>query len=327
MNIKKYTSNKRLLSVDDPSIYYENTVDPETPEQDSTFIRAATAASTAECVDTNTLYLIQDSAAPAGTYVPYVKTGTGAIERLPNPFNKGPTLPYPDAHNLCELNDNLVAIDNHLYALRKELSYWNLYEIAYSVEKTADFSSTLASLAPGEALIINMDNIFEYEGQRYKRGDIIVRLTNGTYVTIESSMAGFYYPSKILSTGTRTYQIYYQYHQTNDIIDDATALTSVPLATPHTQEYYNVESADPASSHMYGLRIEVTSGTTSFATSFASHTYEGQAIPPVIKMFNSLGEEIWLDFTCNVANDATQYTLTIPSKPKNWTDLRFIYVK
>jgi len=51
----------------------------------------------------------------------------GTYRKMPNPFSKGPTLPYPTLSHgdsaIYQLNDNLVAIDNHLYALRKELSY------------------------------------------------------------------------------------------------------------------------------------------------------------------------------------------------------------
>ena len=314
-------TSRPLLTIDDPTIY-KGEYEP--------FVNSVEVATTTECTQENVLYLV----ASGTERVPYVKTPTG-VEILPNPFSRGPTLPYPNANNIYQLNDNLVAIDNHLYALRKELSYWNLYQISYSVDKADDLSGALASIGPGEALIINADGELSYEGQSYSRGDIILRLTDGTYITIKSSTSGYYYPTKVKKNGNN-YTLYYRYWQDTTISDQATEITRVQtdteegLTSPYRTEYFDVDIASAADSFMYGIKQDM-SGTNSY-TFEAVVNGEGtsqKVIPPIIKFFTENGEEIAVDFTCTYAASGTQhtYTLEISSTSSKPSSLKYAYIK
>lgn len=245
---------------------------------------------------------------------------------MPNPFSKGPTIPYPDLEGsenlkLAQLNENLIAIDNHLYALRKELSYWNLYQISYSVDNTDDFSIILSSLAPGEALIINFEGILSYEGVEYKRGDVIVRLTNGEYVTIEGSSAGFYYPCQIVAEpGTKLYTLKYRYYQGAKANSGEQSIPSSGiLSKPYEFETYQVQGGEVSDSFIYGIKEEIAAGTNAYSYSFDVAKKDNNLIPPIIKFFNSNGEELWMDFSCTAngaGSAATQYTVSLNSRPK-----------
>lgn len=314
MNIRKVTSNRPLLTIDDPTIYQG---------EYSSFVRSAEVGTTTACTEENVLYLVGSGS----DRVPYVKTPTG-VEILPNPFSRGPTLPYPNAQNIHQLNDNLVAIDNHLYALRKELSYWNLYEISYSVDNADAFSQTLASLAPGEALIINLDGVFNYEGEQYTRGDVVLRLTDGTYTTIKAAMTGFYYPSKVEQVGKNFKLTYAYYGDGQQPNTGEHGLSSTPLSQPYETEFFSIPVASAADSFMYGIRYDMSATDT---YTFTAVKHNNNVIPPIIKFFTINQEEVAVDFTC-VYDNASQYTLTIngtAQKPAGNTNnkLKYVYIK
>ena len=328
MNIRQLSTGTRpLLTIDDPSIYQIAS------ETYSEFLKVATATEIASVSTpvSDTLYLIGTDSAH---YVPYVYCTDDQWRIMPNPFGRGPTLPYPTIHGdsaIYQLNDNLVAIDNHLYALRKELSYWNLYQISYSVDKTDDFSTILSSLAPGEALIINFDGLLSYGGIEYKRGDVIIRLSNGEYVTIEGSVAGFYYPAAISRAASeKTYTLEYKYHQgIAPNPETATEITSVPLEDPSWTETFTITGGVASESFVYGIKEEIAAAASVATIHFDIAKWgsgtEQTNIPPVIKIFNVNGEEIWTDFTCSATEQATQYTLNISSLPTGI--IKYVYIK
>ena len=211
------------------------------------------------------------------------------------------------------------------------MSYWNLYQISYSVDTADDFSSTLAAIGPGEALIINIEGGFEYEGQEYSRGDIILRLTDGTYATIKASVAGFYYPSKVKKVG-KNYTLYYNYHQDSAYIDQATAIPIVyddvataALEKPYSIEYFELEVASAADSFMYGEKVDMSATNT---YSFIAVPNGTNVIPPIIKFFTANGEEVALDFTCVCTTQGTQkvYNLAISNNSKP-SALKYVYIK
>ena len=325
MNIKKATSNRPLLTIDDPTIYQQAS------DVYKEFVDVTIGTDVSEIgSDSDTLYLI---GADSSHWEPYVWCMDGTYRKMTNPFSRGPTLPYPNAKNTYQLNDNLVAIDNHLYALRKELSYWNLYKISYSVDRADDFSATLASIAPGEALIINIDGEFKYEGQNYSRGDLILRLTDGTYTTVKASTSGFYYPSKVNRDGNK-YTLYYSYYQENEPIKntDPELIPEEGLKDPYQVEYFELEVASAADSFMYGERVDMSATDTYVFQAEPNPHNNNQPIPPIVKFFTIDGEEIAIDFTCSYAASNTQnfYTLDIAStgtglsKPAS---LKYAYIK
>lgn len=319
MNIKKTTTNRPLLTVDDPSIYQEHSDD---------FVQAVIATATNFLGSPNTLYLIGNDLL---CYVPYVYVNDKWI-KLPNPFSHGPFIPYPQLRGsgigmMHQLNQNLVAIDNHLYALRKELSYWNLYKISYSVEVADNFCAILSLLAPGEALIINLDGLFQYQGQEYKRGDIVARLTDGNYVTIESSTAGFYYPSSIIrNPDTKMYSLAYSYEQNKEPTELKAELTSVPLSKPAQVETFEIEGGEASQSFIYGIREDMQD-SYDFDFDIASAGSATLIIPPIVKFFTEDGEEIALDFTCMVPTASSQYHLNISSDTGKPSTLKYVYIK
>lgn len=319
MNIKKTDNTQKLLTIDDPSIYRES---------DGQIFLQAEICNSIEEIDTDTskLYLVKTGT--DGQYKPYVYGENGEKTPLINPFSRGETLPYPKLKGdndikMRQLNDNLVSIDNHLYALRKQLSYWNLYQIGYSVESAESFSPTMSALSPGEALIINIDGQFEYEGSTYTRGDLVIRLTDGTYTRITSSLSGFYYPNKIERNGN-SYKLTYKYYQ-----GGAPAQSADPsgaelrdneeLDKPYKKEYFEVNRASASDSFIYGERKDVSDTNE---ISFNTVEYEGAIVPPILKFFTENGEEIGLDFTCEIIG--TQFVASFSSKPSN---LKYLYIK
>lgn len=92
---------------------------------------------------------------------------------------------------------NLNLLNERINNVTKELTYWDLYHITQAAYTAEELSIAQASLAPGESVVVNFDST---QNSEYSRGDVIVRLTNGTLTHIPALASGYYFPQKISST-------------------------------------------------------------------------------------------------------------------------------
>ncbi len=189
--------------------------------------------------------------------------------------------------------ENLELLNNRINTIHKELSYWDLYKITHSIENETTFPSTISALAPGESAVINTPESFSYNGEQYRRGDVVVKLNDSQEILIKAQNTGVYIPKTVIPSQegqSGTYTIVYEY---------------AAAVTPENKE----KSFDVAfaNSYTYGNIGELTASATSFT--FGKQTYNGEVVEPLIKLFYN-NEEIITDL-CELTSVGTNFCFSI----------------
>lgn len=184
-------------------------------------------------------------------------------------------------------NENLGLLNSRINAIKKELTYWDLYKITKQINQPGDLNPTFASLTPGQSLVVNTDYTFTNNGQNFSRGDVVVKMLDNQAALIRALSGGTYKPQSELEDGYLTFT-YETAPQDGD---------SVTIEMPEW---------DISSSFIYGIYnnynnepIEIT-----------PVEYNGTVIKPYIKFFTSEKEEIYLDYTATTSGDNTIITPT-----------------
>lgn len=201
--------------------------------------------------------------------------------------------------NFSNFQKNLELLNDRIYAIHKQLTYWDLYKITTSVNNSSDFEAIVAALAPGEACVINTNTFTTGLGdstQSFSRGDVIVKTIDNELIYIPTINSGIYYPAK-LSRGTSenviTYQLDFNYSKTMP----SSGITSKELDQEVTNPTQTISFQDlgiVTADYIYGRYGDFT-GSFTFDAVFDA-TDNTRPIYPIIKFFYN-NEEISFEYT------------------------------
>lgn len=148
----------------------------------------------------------------------------------------------------------------------RELTSWDLYRIKRVITKPETFAAELAALEPNTSAIVNCYS-FIYNGQRYYRGDMIIKDENGNLIRIEAENQGVWKP-----TSDENGNLEFQFDSDTNATNNNEAVTITPQ-TPR---------------NIYGYELEPVNQTVSFQLI--------ADISPIIRFYNGDGEEVYWDY-------------------------------
>ena len=185
------------------------------------------------------------------------------------------------------VNENLGIINENLFKVSRNLSYWDIYKLTTQVTEKNLVPTTLSALAPSESCVMNFEGSTTYAGITYSRGDVAYRTANGILGIIKSLSNGIYVPSSISDGEENTKIINYSFSQ---VVSSSSGSTSLTLESLNT------------SSPIYGYMHEISSSEeTSY--SFPKQTYNSVIIKPIIRFFSADNEVITADFSLTSSNE------------------------
>ena len=96
-----------------------------------------------------------------------------------------------------EYSQQLSNLEEKISSIRKDISYFDAYNITQGIFDKNQLSAAIAALPPGSALVVNFQDNYKLGGREYKTGDVVLRTINGEEVYISSQVGGTYYPYKL----------------------------------------------------------------------------------------------------------------------------------
>lgn len=220
------------------------------------------------------------------------------------------------------MQQDLECLNRHLNSAYKTLTYWDLYNISDSVDDAASLNAKINSLLPNSALVINAEEITNND-ETYRRGDVILKLNNGTYKTIRAQSSGYYFPSQIYTEDGNNY-LQFSYISGVTPTNDTATLGPTLLEKPHQQIRIPLTVEDTAV-----VCYNIWSKITALTDPIEYKMVNGTKVQPVIKTFISTNtdgtsfEEIIMPIVVT-DNGQSKFTITTPS---NLNDSLYILIK
>ena len=204
--------------------------------------------------------------------------------------------------------ENIKYLKEKIDNIKKEISYFDAYNITDVVTDSKTFPHQLSSLLPNHSLIINTETSFSYNEVIYSRGDILLKQSNGKIIHIKAQTGGVYYPSEMVGSNG-TYTITYLYSPVPPSDAD-----NADVKKQYT--FKNITSLAPET--IYGLCEKITNGEYSFN--------KIEEIQPIIQFFlvedEIPGEQIIIDYKLT-SNDSNTWVVNIEDTSNTY----FIKVK
>ena len=180
----------------------------------------------------------------------------------------------------------------------RELTSWDLYRIKRVITKPETFAAELAALEPNTSAIVNCYS-FIYNGQRYYRGDMIIKDENGNLIRIEAENQGVWKP-----TVDKDGNLEFQFDADTDVTNNDEAVKTTPF-TP---------------TYIYGLVEDVQDDhQISFNETVRISLNEEIKIQPIIRFYNTDNEEVYWDYeitssTTTITEEGSDTTTTVTTK-------------
>ena len=215
------------------------------------------------------------------------------------------TYPYNIA-NSDKYKEILTYLNDKIDSVKKQVSYFDFYNITNAVIDTNHFAAQINSLPFNEALVVNTPP-FYYNGENYATGDIIIKNNTGGIHHIKAQTGGVYYPSKIKLDNTGDYSFEYSYAGSMPTVPNS----NVPLSEQSDGSWVGessfaekitfsgLKASDAADSNVYGEYSSLgVGGTYSFPIQYDKDNHD---ILPYIQFFfcyeNIPQEQILIDYT------------------------------
>lgn len=223
-------------------------------------------------------------------------------------MNEKTFLPTVSITGPTDYEKNIEYLKEKINNIKKEISYFDAYNITDVVIDSKTFPNQLSSLPLNHSLVINTEIPFSHNEVVYSRGDILLKQSNGKIVHIKAQTGGVYYPSKITESNG-TYTITYSYSPVPPSGDE-NAVVKKQI------DFDNITQL--ASEQIYGLCEEMKNGEYSFS--------KIENIQPVIQFFlkndSTPGEQIIIDYNLTTSDD-NKWIVTIEDTSNTY----FIKVK
>lgn len=230
----------------------------------------------------------------------------------------------------------LSQLDDKLDQIKRQISYFDTYNITDVVIDSSTFSAQINSLPANEALVINC-NPFAYGNDSFVQGDVILKIASGQVVHIKSLTGGVYYPKKIKSitdetTNSVSYTIEYEF--TGSAPTLPTTEVSVDTEANIAKNMIFKDLAANTSVNIYGIwsKMEKGDGDSTPTLKFLANIYDEKIVRPFVEFYfgttNKAGvilpdERVELEYSLTTTTEG-DYTWWILSLVE---DIENIYVK
>lgn len=203
-------------------------------------------------------------------------------------------------------------IDN----VKKQISYFDTYNITTVITDSAKFASQLNALPLNEGLVINTPS-FSDGSTTYTTGDVLLKLANNQVVHIKAQTGGVYYPAEIEKTG-ELYSIKYVFSghapkQTDEAqnvsVKTSTNTTGTTAKLAQSINFNGLIPADSENSYVYGIwdQLKAEASKTQIEFSFKAYYFSETSgatpnlIYPFIQIFmcdesEAPSEQAYVDF-------------------------------
>lgn len=185
----------------------------------------------------------------------------------------------------------LQEIDKKLHDIKKEITYWDVYNISTAVYTKEEFENKVTNLNINSSLVINTTSfnaMFNGKNTDFYSGDIVIRLKDGSYNHIKAANTGTYIPTitdgngEATNSNTTNLQITYNYVTT--VTDEQKEISAT------------IKTLTGTNSQMYGYSIPGTyDKTQQFLFDVISDSENNQPIIPIIKFFDAKNQEVYTD--------------------------------
>lgn len=213
---------------------------------------------------------------------------------------------------LEEFQNKLNALISEIATVKKNITYYDVYNITDAVYDKNDFDAKVNALVNNSSLVVNTAGPFASNEVMYYPGDIVLKNAAGDLIHINAQTSGTYYPKRIerAKDGTGSYTIYYGYvKDTPEIESSKVAVDNPEDAEPaQTISFSGLTAANPQDSRIYGI-YEQFAGTT-----YDIPVSDNLWVRPLIKFYlvdtsGQVAEEISLEYTLQIGTN--KYTVSI----------------
>ena len=217
------------------------------------------------------------------------------MQRNKQTWNIADLTNYSNIKDASTFGSALQQIDNKFHDIKKEITYWDVYNISTAVYSKEEFENKVANLNVNSSLVINTTSFnatFNGKDTDFHSGDIIIRLKDGSDQHIKAANAGVYAPKLERNATSDQLKITYEYK------------TTVPEGDTKEE---TIETLTGTNSQMYGYSIPGTykSQTNQFSFNIVyQKKYDDSGslvndttkpIIPVLKFFNKDNQEVYTD--------------------------------
>lgn len=206
---------------------------------------------------------------------------------------------YSNIKDASTFGSALQQIDNKLNDIKKEITYWDVYNISSAVYNKEEFESRLANLNINSSLVINttsFSTMFNGRDTDFHSGDVIVRLKDGSDQHIKAANAGVYVPKLDINGTKDQLTVTYEYQTTVSEGDKKEAIIKTLTGTKSKMYGYSLVIDNTDENKIYNslkpFRFKIEVDDT------------GMFITPVIKFFDNKRQEVYTD----------EYTLAIDNE-------------
>lgn len=223
------------------------------------------------------------------------------MQRNKQTWNITDVINYSTITDAKDFGAALQQIDTKLNDIKKEITYWDVYNISSAITSAEQFESKIANLEINNSTVINTTYFkrnFQGKETEFYSGDIIIRLKDGSYQHIKAANAGVYIPTITdndsggeTSTNTTNLKITYNYATT--------------VAEDQKKIWSTIKTLDGASSKTYGYSLIYNDNNKSIQFTFPKissneEIVNGVQIPsfpivPVLKFFDKNNQEVYTD--------------------------------
>lgn len=180
----------------------------------------------------------------------------------------------------------LSDLNDRINLLKKEVSYFDLYNISETVTDEKTFSEQLNNLPLNQSIVINTAPFYQ-NGTMYSTGDILIKSSQGKVFHIPAQTSGVFYPESIreVTPGSDgSYVITFAYSGqaptqtepvTVDIGNEASLATKI--------NFQGLKGIQPAT--IYGIWLAATIDNTKNIYTFNVAKNDSKIVKPVIQFY------------------------------------------
>ena len=191
-------------------------------------------------------------------------------------------MPYKDAKQVTQIQENLAFLDKKLELAQRKLSMFDFYKITTYVKDSNDYKTAIDKLEPNTSFVCTEN--FVANNKNFGRGDIVYKYENGSIEHIRAERAGIYAPTELIKdNNNNNYTITYKYFNYEPVKETSTAKEGkaefakemkFPITTTVSKQIYSIQQ---------------TLDTSSRSITFDKVTN----VTPFVRFYNEAGEEVY----------------------------------
>lgn len=211
-----------------------------------------------------------------------------------------------------EYGNALQQLHNEIINVKKEVTYFDAYNITEVVESKDAFSSQINTITNNSGVVINCQP-FSHNGEIYNTGDVVLKLQDNKFAHIRAQTGGLYYPSK-LEKGDNGYVLTYAYKSSAPTEESSNVNIGDEAVFAKDISFSGLSSTELTNSYVYGIWDKMTitnGGGCSYRFKKQKHTINKDNkettidVDPVFEFFFVSGE--------NIEKVDTEYFLQSPN--------------